>query len=340
MRAPQRQPGAGISNGMSDGVVADLLRHPQRYEFFQAVRLLVRWLGRQGIAPEHALSGLIRFRNSLGLAFPASEIEAIDPTTEGVPAVRITPSLMGLLGVMGTLPLHYTERFAAWELAVRDEGPRAFLDLFSSRQVALFYRAWCKYRVRHAFEPGVDHFMPLLLALAGVRQRAEGEESKDAASLAWFAAPLRSRVVSAESIAGVLKSYFRVPLRVEQFTGRWDVLEPGQRTRLACSNCVLGEGATAGARLLHPELGIRIRLGPVDASVFERFLPGAPGAKALSALLNRFAIEVPYRELQVVLRREDVDGACLDGLARLGLDGFLCTGAGRRDRDDVCYLLD
>lgn len=340
MRAPQRQPGAGVSNGMSDGVVADLLRHPQRYEFFQAVRLLVRWLGRQGIAPEHALSGLIRFRNSLGLAFPASDIEAIDPTTEGVPAVRITPSLMGLLGVMGTLPLHYTERFAAWELAARDDGPRAFLDLLSSRQVALFYRAWCKYRVRHAFEPGVDHFMPLLLALAGVRQRAEGEGNNDAASLAWFAAAVRSRVVSADLVAGVLGAYFWLPVKVEQFTGRWDILELGQRTRLARSNCVLGAGATAGARLLRPELGIRIRLGPVDVNAFDRFLPGAPGALALAGLLDRFAIDVPYRELQVVLRREDVAGASLDGSVRLGLDGFLGHGAGRTDRDDVCYLLD
>jgi len=78
----------------------------------------------------------------------------------------------------------------------------------------------------------------------------------------------------------------------------------------------------------------------VDARAFARFLPGAEGARALAALLDRFAIEVPYRELQVVLRREDVDGACLDGAARLGLDGFLCTRAGGRDRDDVCYLLD
>ena len=344
MRAPQRQPGAGVTTNLSigrrTGAIVDLLRHPQRYEFFQAVRLLVCWLARQGIAPEHALGSLIRFRNSLGLAFPASEIEAIVPTTEGVPLVNVTPTLMGLLGVMGTLPLHYTERFAAWELALRDEGPRAFLDLLSSRQVALFYRSWCKYRVRHAMEPGVDRFRPLLLALAGVPARTDEAHDVEAASLAWFAAPLRSRVVSADAIAGVLRACFRVPVRVEQFTGRWDVLEPGQRTRLACGNCVLGEGATAGARLLRPELGIRIRLGPVDARAFERFLPGAEGARALAALLDRFAIEVPYRELQVVLRREDVDGACLDGSARLGLDGFLCTRAGGRDRDDVCYLLD
>lgn len=331
MRTAQRQPGAGV--------IPDLLQHPQRYEFFQAVRLLVRWLVRQGVGPEHAFTGLIRFRNSLSLGFPASEIEAIVPTTEGVPALNLTPTLIGLLGVMGTLPLHYTERFAAWELEARDDGPRAFLDLFSSRQVALFYRAWCKYRVRHALEPGRDHFLPLLLALGGTSMHQAQRTGVDAASLAYFAAPLRSRVVSAELIAGVLRSHFGIPVQIIQFAGRWDVLEPGQRTRLALGNCRLGEGATAGARLLRPELGIRIRLGPVSAADFERFLPGAPGALALAALLARFAIEVPYRELQVVLRREDVGGASLDGAARLGLDGFLCPGADQGDRDDVCYLL-
>lgn len=324
MRTPQRQPGAGL--------IPDLLDAPQRYEFFQAVRLLVRWLGRQGIGPEHAL-GLIRFRNSLALGFPASEIEAIVPATEGIPAIHVTPALMGLLGVMGTLPLHYTERIAAWEAGTKDDGPRAFLDLFSSRQVALFYRAWCKYRVRHPVAPAPDRFLPLLLALAGAGPG-------DAVSLAWFAAPLRSRVVSAELIAGVLRAHFRVPVRVEQFTGRWDVLESAQRTLLARNNCRLGEGATAGGRLLRPELGIRIRLGPVDAATFERFLPRAEGSRALAALLDRFAIEVPYRELQVVLRRDDVQVASLGGAVRLGLDGFLSTGARRRDRDDVCYLLD
>ncbi|MEF9929648.1 MAG: type VI secretion system baseplate subunit TssG [Massilia sp.] len=318
-------------------MIADLLAHPQRYEFFQAVRLLLRWLGRQGISPEQALGGAIRFRNSVGLGFPPSEIEAIEPGTGDVPAITITPAMMGLLGTMGALPLHYTERFAAWALRNRDDGPRAFFDLFSSRQVALFYRAWCKYRVRQPLAAGVDRFQPLLLALAG---GASGQQDMDGAdAMARFAAPLRSRVVSADLIAGVLGACFGVAVQVEQFTGRWDVLEPGQRTLLAHGNCVLGAGATAGARLLRPELGMRIRLGPVNAATFARFMPGQEGSRALSFLLARFAIDVPFRELQVVLRREAIHGVRLGGLTRLGLDDFLCTRSASSDRDDMCYLL-
>lgn len=76
------------------------------------------------------------------------------------------------------------------------------------------------------------------------------------------------------------------------------------------------------------------------ASGFARFLPGQAGSRALASLLARFAIDVPYRELQVVLRRDDIEGVSLDGSVRLGLDGFLATRAARRDRDDVCHLLD
>lgn len=325
------------------GVIRSLFEEPQRVEFFQAIRLLLRWLARQGIAPEQALGGVIRFRNSLGLGFPSSDIEAIRcRTLAGATAVEVHPLLMGLLGVTGTLPLHYTERIAAWEAATGDAGVRAFFDMFSGRQLALFYRAWCKYRVRFGTEDGRDRLLPLLLAIAG---EGHSDARPDAgglapASLARYAAQLRSRVVPGKMVAGVLADYLGVPVQVRQFTGRWDVLAPGLRTRLADSNCTLGAGATVGARLVRPDLGIRIRLGPLSSLDFERFLPGGGGAHAVAALLARFAIELPYRELQVVLRREDVDGASLDGATRLGLDGFLSTSAGRRDREDLCYLLD
>ena len=339
MRSAQRRP--------EPGVIGGLFEAPQRVEFFQAIRLLLRWLARQGIGPERALGRAIRFRNSLGLGFPSSDIEAIKPgTLAGGPAVDVQPLVMGLLGVSGTLPLHYTERIAAWEAATGDAGVRAFFDMFSGRQLALFYLAWCKYRVHFGTEDGRDRLLPLLLAIAGVARPDTQRDTRldpgglPAACLARYAAQLRSRVVPAQMVAGVLADHLGVPVQVLQFAGRWDVVSDRLRTRLADSNCTLGAGATVGARLVRPDLGIRIRLGPLSSLDFERFLPGASGARIVAALLDRFAIELPYRELQVVLRREDVDGASLDGATRLGLDGFLSTSADRRDRADLCYRLD
>ncbi len=332
MRTPQRQPDLAV--------IERLLDEPWRYELFQAVRLLARWLQRQkgGASIEAAL----RFENVLSLAFPAAEIESLrmERGQDGEPRLRVRTAVMGLLGVNGALPLHYTERIAAWEQATHDAGPRAFYDAFSNRQLVLFYRAWCKYRVRGGpDEQGRDRFLAQLAALGGVVGRAPFDTGLPFESLAYFAAQLRSRVVPAGLIAGVLGEYLQAQVAVEQFTGRWDVLPREERNRLGEHNCEVGVVATLGERLPRPELGIRIRVGPVPAGVFERFLPGAPGSHAIAAMLRQFAIEIPYRELQVVLRREDVKGASLNGRMRLGLDGFLATRPSTRDRDDVCYLL-
>ncbi|MFC0250761.1 type VI secretion system baseplate subunit TssG [Massilia consociata] len=320
-------------------MIERLLAEPYRYELFQAIRLLVRWLRRYG----GTLETSVRFENSLALGFPASEIEAlrVEAADDGEMRVRVRSAVMGLLGVNGALPLHYTERIAAWEHAARDEGPRAFYDAFSSRQLALFYRAWCKYRVRGGpDEHNRDRFLAQLAALGGAASQGQADAGLSFETQAYFAAQLRSRVVPAGLVAGVLGEYLQVPVAVEQFTGRWDVLGQGERSRLGENNCEVGLGATLGERLPRPELGIRIRVGPVSRAAFERFLPGAPGARAISGLLRQFAIDLPYRELQVVLRAEDVHGIRLDGRTRIGRDGFLQTGPVAGDRDDVHYLLD
>jgi type VI secretion system protein ImpH len=77
--------------------------------------------------------------------------------------VTITPTFMGFLGSCGSLPAHYTERIARYQFEQRDEGPRAFLDAFSTRSLALLYHAWSKYRLAFHYEAGRrDTFMHLL----------------------------------------------------------------------------------------------------------------------------------------------------------------------------------
>lgn len=132
------------SERLSEASVIDrLLAEPHRFQFAQAVRLLLRWLRNNGMAGDEA--GL-QFRNSLAMTFPPSEIEALEagPGTldsatrilEGLrtgAAVRLTltPAFLGLLGTQGGLPLTVTERIAASVRCDGDDGARAFVDLFT-----------------------------------------------------------------------------------------------------------------------------------------------------------------------------------------------------------------
>ncbi len=102
----------------STGVIALLSEAPYRFGFFQTVRLLERWLCRQGARADSALHDGVRFHHSVALVFPACEIEAVWHDSEHG-RLHLRPSFMGLLGVNGTLPLHYTERL------VRQERVRA-----------------------------------------------------------------------------------------------------------------------------------------------------------------------------------------------------------------------
>ena len=55
-------------------LIEPLLAAPYRYRFAQLLNILVRMLRQQGIPYPQAFSQVLRFRNSLSLAFPASEI--------------------------------------------------------------------------------------------------------------------------------------------------------------------------------------------------------------------------------------------------------------------------
>lgn len=358
------------------GVIQRLLDTPFRFQFFQAVRLIELWLKRQGVSETLALTDHVRFTNRISLGFPAGEIEALrtDPPgierTEAALAhalrsgellhLRLTPSFMGFLGGNGALPSHYTERIAAHQLLEKDEGPRAFLDTFSQRALALFYGAWRKYRLELQYEhnatgTGKDQFLPLLLSLAGlghkslhdrlqVGGRDDGGGTADGgvldASLGYFAVALRQRPVSASLMQRVLADYFAVPLCVEQFVGCWYDVPLAHQTRLGSTNAVLGTAAMVGARVWQRDLRARLRIGPLVRADFLLFLPGESGAVALQKLLTLFTGVCLEYEVQLVLRSSEVVGASLLSQrigGRLGADLFLTTRPEMRDRSDVVY---
>jgi len=329
-------------------VIERLLAEPQRFEFFQAVRLLLLWLEERGVPQQQALDGHLRFANSLSLRFPPGEVEALalvqdKPAIPGMPRpqFRLTPSFMGLLGAHGTLPAHETERIQAWIAAEHDDAPRAFLDMLSNRMLALFYGAWKKYRVEHLAGGQPDRYLDLLLALGGFPSGGQaavpgvGDEV-----LALYAGVLRQRPASAAVLGVVLSDLLRVPVALEEWLGHWDPLAPGERTALGSVNAVLGQAALLGARCWRPDLRVRVRIGPVDSRQFERFLPQGSGAATLATLLRLFAVPTLSYEVVLVLRRTELHALRLGERShRLGLDSYLVTAPALGDRDDMRYDL-
>lgn len=325
------------------GIVALLSEAPYRFGFFQTVRLLERWLCRQGAAAESALHARLRFHHSVALVFPACEVESVWHDSEHG-RVHLRPSFLGLLGVNGTLPLHYTERLVRQERATGQAGARAFLDALSQRAPVLFYQAWAGSRIECQVDAnGRPGFLSLQLALAGAwpsRQAATGALPPEA--LACYAAALRQRPVSAALMADVLADYFGVPLRIESFVSAWHLRASHEHSVLNRHNACLGQGAMLGARCRRRDLRVRLHLGPLTRAQFDDFLPGNSGALALKAMLSLFGLPTVQYEIRLVLRAADVHGSTLaarrgQGAACLGQAARLLAGVASSDCDAMHY---
>ncbi len=84
------------------------------------------------------------WQNSLSLAFPASDIAALEGS-------RLTPACIGLLGMAGALPYSYTEAVAR----ATNPAARAFMDLLSAPAIDAFCAAWCESRPECTPPPGL-----------------------------------------------------------------------------------------------------------------------------------------------------------------------------------------
>ena len=323
---------------------------PQRFEFHQAVLLLQAHLRRlpEGRRPA------IRYRNTLSLSFPASELLSIvshADADERLERLELTPAFMGLLGVTGALPLCYSEQFAQRETSDRDGAARAFLDIFQHRAVTLFHEAWRKHRLPLQFEADRRaRYLPMALSLAGLGEPAlqrrlqvdVGGVADDA--LAYYSGLLQRRAVSAQHLQAVLADYFGVPVCVTQFVGRWFELDDACQVRFAASTLRLGRDTILGPRIWQRDLRVRLGIGPMNRAQHRRFLPGGPAAVALRELLTLVSgVSLEY-EVCLTLRAADVVGASLPGTPqidgsgqRLGWDSFLISQPGPDDREESAY---
>lgn len=282
------------------GTVAErLYREPFTFDFFQAVRLLRRLEGVDRAGPHR---DPIHFRSLMSLSFPASAVYDLEPPGPILKRPVMTVTFMGLTGPSGVLPRHYTELLMRLERESRHPEKHAlrdWLDLFNTRLIALFWRAWEKYRFPLAYERGgpfaaePDSFTRALDSLVGLgeptlRNRLRVTHAPPVADaparelaraddlvLYFYGGLFARRVRTAAGLEAVLRDYFGLPAQVKQFQGQWLRLEPESQSRVGAADghSRMGVDLMAGERVWDVQSKLRIRLGPLAAGPFQELLP-------------------------------------------------------------------
>lgn len=292
-----------------------LLSEGHRFDFFQAVRMLERIARNREPVGYDGPPGneSVRFRARVSLEFPASQIHEIaEGRGEGAP-LEMTVAFLGMTGPLGLLPHAYTELLID-RTRHKDTALRDFLDMFQHRIVSLFYRGWEKYRFPIAYErTGQDPFTEYLFDLIGMGTPGlRGRLALPDQGLLLYAGLIAQRPHSASAVGATLRSYFRAPVEISQFLGRWLPLDVEYRTRIGEANSELGVSMVCGERIWNTQSRFRVRLGPLDLDQFRSFLP--PGsAFAPLADLTRLLVGAEFDfDVQLVLKAEEVPACRLE----------------------------
>lgn len=321
-------------------LLARLLDQPQRFTFFQAIRILERFSGTGPIGVKSLpRQEAIRIRAYDAFEFPASDVTDVhgeaNPWRDPSERFVVTATFMGLYGPASPLPSAYTEMIVR---PVADEDHedrqrlRQFLDIIHHRLFSLFYRCQSKYRYHLVFEAGArDRFSGHMLSLIGRGTRGMPlERSVDAVRMIRYAGLLTQYPRSAVGLERVIRDYLSgVAVRLKPCMGRWLSVE--DRNGVGRTFCSLGEDMIVGASVYDRTGKFRVSIGPVDLATFKGFLPNGALMEQLRELVRLYLVDELEFDVEVWLQGDQVPSCVVGGTgepARLGWTSWPVTQTG------------
>ena len=341
---------AAQSRRTSTSLREELVERGYRFDFFQAVRLLTRWFpDRQPVGRRSSPSQeVVRFKSHLSLGFPPSAIKQIRASKHDQRPIEMTVAFMGLAGIQGVLPRHYTELLLQRE-QVNDHALKDFLDLLNHRFVSLFYRAWEKHHCAVGYEQSLetgseDGLAQIFYALMGLGNKSiQARFGGDHPTLLRYAGLLGHRPRSAHELEQCLSDIFHVPVQIHQFIGAWLALESDDWTRIGATgkNNLLGRTSVAGTAVWDQQARFHVRLGPLNFSTFYRLLPYGKAYPTLIRLTRFVAGADLDFDVHLALLAAEVPPCRLEQTEsyapRLGWTTWLTTGPRVCDAEDVVF---
>ena len=328
---------------------AALAEAPYRYDFYETMRRLEclydtkpRW--GQALRP---IDEPVRLGQDPDLSFAPAPLASFEAKNGGAPRLQVR--LFGLFGPNGPLPLHMTEYVRERLRLANDPTLSRFFDIFHHRFLSLFYRAWAQAQPHISRDrPTADRFTTYIGAFIGMAPMASRERDAlpDLAKFFHVGALIR-QPRNAEGLVHILRHFFRVPVRIEEFVGHWMALQIPDRTSLTRDGSALGAGAVLGSRVWDRQHKFRIHLGPLTLDQYESFLPapqsgkGAPTSRsaALRKLVDWVRLYLSFEldwDVRLQLKEREVPRLALGRAGQLGWTTWLGQRRGGTDADDLC----
>ena len=323
-----------------------LTENPEQFDFFQAVKIIEQLEDR--LAAPHSGSGTrvknIKFSSAVSQVFPATNIKDIKLSNgEGRPA-EIEVNFMGLAGAHGPLPQPLSQ-VVIDETRSKNKAAAAFLDIFNHRLIQLFYES--KARVSASLATVIGDKHPLgenILATAGLAGIDRNDKlGIPKLGLMRFCGLLAMRPLSRQAIEKLISGLFNVPVKVNEFIGRWLRIDVEQQTRIGGNgqNNILGSSAVVGRRVWDQSGGMEIEIGPLPQKFFPEFLKNGEQFNSLKEVVDLCVDSSISVRIRLVAERNTRHKAKLarDGNIRLGWSSWLLATEQTPEDRQVTVLL-
>ncbi len=327
-------------NPSIDTLAEDIAQH----DFVSAVRKVVsQYPNKPGLGEAtHLKDEYLRLSQKVRLSFSGVSLDRLEACS-GTKAheYRLFCNFQGLFGSNGGLPLHYTEYAVQRSAHQHDDTFAEFIDVFNHRLLSLFYRASTQ------FDPSINHDRPennefslFLGALSGFgipeTHALNIPEKFRLRHTGWFG----SKTKSPDGLISLIRDYFDLPARIEEFRGRWLDLPEDATLSLGSQRegSQLGKTSWLGRRVWNIGQGFTLQLGPLQPADFRSFQPGSQRSKDLHELVRLYTGDEYDWDLELLVEDHKISGLRLDRKTTLGFDSWLQSSSRTVSQQDGIRL--
>lgn len=276
--------------GYQTRIIKNIQDEPASYEFYQAVRLIERYLQQK--------KGELRFRVQPQLSFAVGDFsQLVQSETNGVTNFELFVTFLGLVGQSGVLPEPYTELILA-RLRAKDSTLLEFFDIFHDQFFELLYEVGNLSHFYVAYESQREH--PIIDLLQAYLGQAIPELNE---ILLGYANLFGTQARSAEGLRLLLNDYFKITVQVGQYEAEWFNLNKEAVAKFSATQKIYLDGSVnLGKRIWHVQNRFIITLGPLSLQQFYALLPGGEMLPTLNKLVRAYVgLEFDYSIKLVML---------------------------------------
>jgi len=268
---------------------------------------------------------IVHIRQDPFLAFPSSNVTHVEHTGPQDPEpAEVFVQFMGFFGPNGPLPLSTTLEAYQWIRRRGDPAYARFADIFATRFVQMFYRAWADARpVVQMDRPADDRFRAWIGALSGhgtpgLRDR----DSLDDDTRRQLTGLWGSRVRSATRLIQLLEQVMEMDVTLEERVGSWLEFNADDISRLGGNNAALGRNCCLGARAYSINDKIRVILHCRDLAEYDSCLPGRRECRRLLDFLQGYLGDMIEVDIVLTLPEASLPATRLGQAGQLGWTTF------------------